>query len=101
MIIKKGLRSTEENDKKVILKLKNVSNLTWAYIAGWMDGDGCISTLKNKDGYNDRKIHIKLIDREIVEGLADLFCVSFFLESRVDTAVQFRKEALQLWLSKQ
>lgn len=77
MIIKKGLRSTEENDKKVILKLKNVSNLTWAYIAGWIDGDGCISTLKNKAGYNDRKISIKLIDREVVEWMADLFHATF------------------------
>ena len=77
MILKQGLRSTKKNDEKVIVKLRNVSDLTWAYIAGWMDGDGYISTVKNKDGYNDRRIGIKLIDREIVEWLADLFCVSF------------------------
>tara|TARA_Y100001938_G_scaffold61226_1_gene85201 strand:- start:480 stop:1406 length:927 start_codon:yes stop_codon:yes gene_type:complete len=76
MILKQGLRSNKENDEKVISKLKNVSDLTWAYIAGWIDGDGCISTLKNKHGYNARRIGIKLIDREIIEWFADLFHTS-------------------------
>ena len=73
MILKQGLRSTKKNDEKVIVKLRNVSDLTWAYIAGWMDGDGYISTLKDKHGHNSRRIGIKLIDREIVEWMANLF----------------------------
>ena len=67
MILKQGLKSTKENDEKVTSKLKNMSDLTWAYIAGWIDGDGCISTLKTKHGHNSRRIAIKLIDRDIVE----------------------------------
>ena len=76
MILKQGLRSTKENDEKVISKLKNMSDFTWAYIAGWIDGDGFISTLKNKHGHNSRRIGIKLIDREIIEWFADLFHTS-------------------------
>ena len=76
MILKQGLKSTKENDEKVISKLKNMSDLTWAYIAGWIDGDGCISTLKTKHGHNSRRIAIKLIDRDIVEWFADLFYTS-------------------------
>ena len=72
MIIKQGLRSTKKNDEKVIAELEKVPNLTWAYIAGWIDGDGCISTLKTKHGHNSRRIVIKLIDRDIVEWFADL-----------------------------
>ena len=40
MILKQGLKSTKENDEKVISKLKNMSDLTWAYIAGWIDETG-------------------------------------------------------------
>ena len=86
MILKQGLRSTKENDEKVISKLKNMSDLTWAYIAGWIDGDGFISTLKNKHGHNSRRIGIKLIDREIIEWFADLFHTS------VITATEDRRE---------
>ena len=76
MILKQGLGSNKENDEKVISKLKNMSDLTWAYIAGWIDGDGYISTLKSKHGHNSRRIGIKLIDRDIVEWFADLFHTS-------------------------
>ena len=76
MIIKQGLRSTKKNDIKVFAELEKVSNFTWAYIAGWIDGDGFISTLERKKGGTDRKIGIKLIDREIVEWFADLFYTS-------------------------
>ena len=86
MILKQGLKSTKENDEKVISKLKNMSDLTWAYIAGWIDGDGYISTLKSKRGYNYRRIGIKLIDREIIEWFADLFHTS------VITATEDRRE---------
>ena len=86
MILKQGLRSTKENDEKVISKLKNMSDFTWAYIAGWIDGDGFISTLKNKHGHNSRRIGIKLIDREIIEWFADLFHTS------VTTATEDRRE---------
>ena len=86
MILKQGLKSTKENDEKVISKLKNMSDLTWAYIAGWIDGDGFISTLKTKHGHNARRIGIKLIDREIVEWFADLFHTS------LTTATEDRRE---------
>ena len=86
MILKQGLKSTKENDEKVISKLKNMSDLTWAYIAGWIDGDGFISTLKTKHGHNARRIGIKLIDREIIEWFADLFHTS------VTTATEDRRE---------
>tara|TARA_R110002012_G_C11519002_1_gene599259 strand:+ start:60 stop:968 length:909 start_codon:yes stop_codon:yes gene_type:complete len=76
MIIKQGLRSTKKNDIKVFAELEKVSNFTWAYIAGWIDGDGFISTLEDKKGHADRRIGIKLIDREIVEWFADLFYTS-------------------------
>ena len=86
MILKQGLKSTKENNEKVISKLKNMSDLTWAYIAGWIDGDGFISTLKTKHGHNARRIGIKLIDREIIEWFADLFHTS------VTTATEDRRE---------
>ena len=86
MILKQGLKSTKENDEKVISKLKNMSDLTWAYIAGWIDGDGFISTLKTKHGHNARRIGIKLIDREIIEWFADLFYTS------LTTATEDRRE---------
>ena len=86
MILKQGLKSTKENDEKVISKLKNMSDLTWAYIAGWIDGDGFISTLKTKHGHNARRIGIKLIDREIIEWFADLFHTS------LTTATEDRRE---------
>ena len=86
MILKQGLKSTKENDEKVISKLKNMSDLTWAYIAGWIDGDGFISTLKTKHGHNARRIGIKLIDREIIEWFADLFHTS------LTTATKDRRE---------
>ena len=76
MIIKQGLRSTKKNDEKVIAELEKVPNLTWAYVAGWIDGDGCISTTKDKHGYINRMIGIKLIDRDVVEWFADLFRAS-------------------------
>ena len=86
MILKQGLKSTKENNEKVISKLKNMSDLTWAYIAGWIDGDGFISTLKTKHGHNARRIGIKLIDREIIEWFADLFHTS------VTTATEDRRD---------
>jgi len=73
MIIKQGLRSTKDNNKKVFAELEKAPNLTWAYIAGWIDGDGYISTCGKKDGHINRNMGIKLIDRDVVEWFADLF----------------------------
>ena len=76
MIIKQGLRSNKKNDAKVIAELEKVPNVTWVCVAGWIDGDGCISTTKDKHGYINRMIAIKLIDRDVVEWFANLFHTS-------------------------
>jgi len=76
MIIKQGLRSNKKNDAKVIAELEKVPNVTWVCVAGWIDGDGCISTTKDKHGHINRTIGIKLIDRDVVEWFANLFHTS-------------------------
>ena len=73
MIVKKGLQTSQKNDKKVIKKLLK-SHVEGPYIAGWIDGDGCIFTSKDKF-YNDT-IVLKLKDPEPIYYLANLFKTS-------------------------
>ena len=75
MVIKKGLQANRKNDKKVIKKLLK-TKIEWPYIAGWIDGDGCISTYKDRNGYNSDAISLKLKDPEPIYYLADLFKTS-------------------------
>jgi hypothetical protein len=75
MRIKKGLQASQKNDKKVIKKLLR-TNVEWPYIAGWIDGDGCIYTIKDKQGYNIDSITLKLKDPEPIYYLANLFKTS-------------------------
>ena len=75
MVIKKGLQANRKNDKKVIKKLLK-TKIEWPYIAGWIDGDGCISTHKDKHGYNADSINLALKDPEPIYYLTDLFKTS-------------------------
>ena len=83
MVIKKGLHSNKKNDKKVIKKLLK-TRVEWPYIAGWIDGDGCISTRINKQGYNSDAISLSLKDPEPVYYLANLFKTS--ITTRLETS---------------
>ena len=83
MVIKKGLHSNKKNDKKVIKKLLK-TRVEWPYIAGWIDGDGCISTRINKQGYNSDAISLSLKDPEPIYYLADLFKTS--ITTRLETS---------------
>ena len=75
MVIKKGLHSNRKNDKKVIKNLLK-TRVQWPYIAGWIDGDGCITTRKNKQGHNSDSISLALKDYEPIYYLTNLFKTS-------------------------
>jgi hypothetical protein len=87
MVIKKGLQCSKKNDKKVIKKLLK-TRVEWPYIAGWIDGDGCIFTGKNMKGHNSDSINLKLKDPEPIYFLANLF------KSSIRTAKQTSKKGV-------
>jgi hypothetical protein len=75
-IIKKFEKMNDEQLDQLFKSLDERTDISWPYIAGWVDGDGFIGKL-NKKTYG---VMLKIADKEPVEMLSELFKCSLAQE---------------------
>lgn len=75
-IIKKFGKMDDEQLNQLFKSLDERKDISWPYIAGWVDGDGFIGKL-NKKTYG---VMLKIADKEPVEMLSELFKCSLAQE---------------------
>lgn len=75
-ILKKFEKMNKEQLNELFKSLNENKNINWAYIAGWIDGDGCID-VGNRKGFG---FGLKVADKEPVEMISELFKCSLSQE---------------------
>lgn len=77
MIMKEGIRHNKKNDKTIMNNIfKNEHKYSFAYFAGWADGDGCFDPVEQPTGYT-----LRIRNEEPVYQLADLYQTSVRLST--------------------
>ena len=61
---------TDEQLNELFKSLDERKDINWAYIAGWIDGDGFIGSLNSNGNCG---VMLKIADKEPVEMLSELF----------------------------
>lgn len=85
-IIKKFGKMNDEQLDQLFKSLDERKDINWAYIAGWIDGDGFIGKLAAQT----HGVMLKIADKEPVEMLSELFKCSLAQE-QVDKRLMYLK----------
>jgi hypothetical protein len=85
-IIKKFEKMDDEQLNQLFKSLDERKDISWPYIAGWIDGDGFIGKL-NKNTYG---VMLKIADKEPVEMLSELF-KCHLAQEQVDKRLMYLK----------